>query len=234
MSMRLVAGGELEDARVIAHAARRDAGVPDHAIGEEVLTTAAEMKASFVVWSHTGRLAIADELLTRLKTLPSRPVLAYWDNDMYQRFYKPFPAAALRVARRCDVVFVCGASAYVDHLHRHGCRDIRYTPSSTDEERFGLMRECDSGAFSGDLDVVLVGNRVSRRPVRAHARRSLRRVRPRMDGLRRARPTALPRTGQGLPVGPRRPWQQQLARCLLLLEPPPHLHVKRSPHGAQS
>jgi hypothetical protein len=160
---RLVASGQLEGFAVIPHSARLADGVDERAIAEEILTTARSLEATAVIWSHTGSLRIDDGLLDRLHSLPSKPAMAYWDNDMYHWFCKPFPRAALRVARHCDVVFVCGDSAYVDGLHRRGCADIRYTPLPTDEVRFPMPAAVTASQRQYEHDVVLVGNRVRSR-----------------------------------------------------------------------
>lgn len=160
---RLVAAGRLDDHVVIPHAARLADGADERSVAEEVLTTAKSCEATAVLWSHTGSLRIDDGVLGRLRALPNRPVMAYWDNDMYHWFFKPFPREALRIAQLCDVVFACGDSGYVESLSRHDCPDIRYTPSSTDEVRFPITSVAACHAREYEYDVVLIGNRVRSR-----------------------------------------------------------------------
>lgn len=164
---RLVAAGRLEDFAVIPHAARLADGTDEKSIAEEVLTTARSFEATAIICSHTGSLRIEDHVLDRLRSLRSRPVMAYSDLDMYHWFCKPFPRAALRIAQRCDVVFVCGDSDYVKSLQRHNCSDIRYIPLPTDEVRFPMPSATSGLKREYDYDVVLVGNRVrSRLPLK--------------------------------------------------------------------
>jgi len=81
-STGLVAAGRLEDFAVIPHAARLTGGVDHRLVAEEVLTTARSLEATAIIWSHTGSLRVDEGVLDRLRSLPSRPVMAYSDMHM--------------------------------------------------------------------------------------------------------------------------------------------------------
>ena len=157
----LVAAGRLAAYRVYAFPARLAQGVRPREIAAEIVAEATELLPTAVLWSHTGHLSINRECLDHLRNLPSRPAMGFWDGDMYQTPYKPFPRQALSLARVCDVVFLPGLNAFVRGLRRSGVSDIRYVPLTTDAGRFGGAlemrdRECD-------LDVVMIGNRPTSR-----------------------------------------------------------------------
>ena len=126
----------------------------DAEICEAVVGLASEVRPDAVVWSHTGVFAIPAHVFAELRGLACGPTLAYMEGDMYHWFYKPLPRPALMAMSACDVVFVCGGGSLVRMLERHGCRDIRYLPLTTDSVRFGNDRPATSPHF----DVVLVGN----------------------------------------------------------------------------
>ena len=154
----LVAAGQLTAYRVYAFPARLEQGLQPHEIAAEIVAEAVDLLPTVILWSHTGHLSIDHACLKRLRSLPSRPAMGYWDGDMYQTPYKPFPRQALMLARACDVVFLPGMNDFVRGLRRSGARDIRYVPSTTDLGRFGGARAL-RGRRECEFDVAMIGNR---------------------------------------------------------------------------
>jgi len=181
-SRRALAGlksdGALEDYVVYPFLARLAEGAAARHVHDEIVTAAADLRATCVLWCHTGRFVVPERVFLSLRGLPHRPVQGYWEGDMYESPFKPFPHPARVVARSCDVVFVPGASSFSRSLGRWGCADVRYAPSPTDPGKFGHAFELRRGTY--DHDVVLIGNRVwSRVPFKTMpgARRRARLVR---------------------------------------------------------
>lgn len=152
---RLRGEGRIDAFEVVPHVALRNEGHSDAAVVGMIETAATDLEADLILWCHTGELVVPDAVMDRLRMLPSPPVMAYVEGDMYQRFYKPLHKAARSVMCASDVVFVCGGGALVDQLARAGCHDVRYVPLTTDDVRFGADRPPGS---EPDFDVVLVGN----------------------------------------------------------------------------
>jgi hypothetical protein len=155
--LQLRSEGTLEQYAVVPFAPRQRSGVS----GEEILSAAAELRATGILWCHTSNLEVSGATLSSLRHLPSRPVFGYWEGDMYQWPFKPFARAARRVARAADVVFVPGYSSFSEGLRRSGCADVRYAPSPTDETRYGGALGLRNA--TPEFDVVMIGNRVASR-----------------------------------------------------------------------
>ena len=153
--------GSLDDFAVYPFLARLVNGAGMQLIEQEIVAAVVDFGATAILWCHTSGFGVTAATISRLRNLRSRPVLGYWEGDMYQWPYKPFPNAARRIACASDVVFVPGYSSFARSLRRSGCRDIRYAPLPTDEVRFG-----DAFGLRQDraeFDVVMIGNRVTSR-----------------------------------------------------------------------
>lgn len=162
----LKARGSLDDYAVYPFRARLFSGASTHEVAEEIVATALNFDASSILWCHTGDLEASAATISRLRNLPRRPVFGYWEGDMYQWPFKPFPSAARRIACASDVVFVPGYSSFAHSLRRSGCRDVRYAPLPTDEGRFDTAFRLRKQTT--EFDVVMIGNRnTSRAPLRS-------------------------------------------------------------------
>jgi hypothetical protein len=148
--------GTLDDYAICPFLARLSSGASSREVEEEIIETAADLAATAVLWCHTSSLEVTAATFSRLRRLPGRPVFGYWEGDMYQWPYKPFPPPARRIACACDVVFLAGSSSLLHNLRRRGCGDIRYAPSPADLALFGdaiLLRQTEP-----EFDLVLIGN----------------------------------------------------------------------------
>lgn len=155
---RLVAEGSLAEYRVVPYLALLDAGAASRDVLDRVVQHARKIQANHVLWAHTHGLNVPADALSALKSIVPDFSSAYWDGDWYHWYRAPFPTETRALCAEVDVAFVCGAGDHVEHLRRHGCRDIRYTPLMTDE-RFPLQLP----KKSYDYDLVLIGNRISSR-----------------------------------------------------------------------
>ena len=87
----LVATGRLAAYRVYAFPARLEQGLRPSEIAAEILSEAADFLPTGVLWSHTRHLSIDLACVQRLRSLPSRPAMGYWDGDMYQALVQAVP-----------------------------------------------------------------------------------------------------------------------------------------------
>ena len=153
----LIAAGRLAAYRVYPFPARLAQGLRPREIAAEIIVEAADLSPTVVLWSHTLHLSVDSGCLERLRSLPSRPAMGYWDGDMYQTLCKPFPRQALELAQACDVVFLPGLNAFVHSLRRCGVKDIRYVPLTTDLGRFGGAFGMRDGRAC-EFDLAMIGN----------------------------------------------------------------------------
>lgn len=149
--------GILKNFHVYPFLARLADGVKDRDVTREIVNVAEEFQPTAVLWSHTGRLSVAEEDIFKIKKLSSRPAIGFRDGDIYQRPQAP-PKNTLSLCKSCDVVFVQGAGDFSNLLKKNNCHDIRYVPAFTDSSRFCKLRSIDQEIT---YDVVMIGNNVS-------------------------------------------------------------------------
>ena len=154
---RLVIEKELKSFHVYPFLARLSDGKNNNEVVMEIIKQAEQFQPTVILWSHTGKLKLRNDALKILAGLDSSPVMGYWDGDIYEKPYKPLPKAIIQLARSCDVVFCQGFGEMTKILMNNGCKDIRYVPGATDEQRFGFMRQKGSKII---FDVVMIGNYV--------------------------------------------------------------------------
>jgi len=95
--------------------------------------------------------------LEQVRRAAPNAVIIYHENDAYGRG-KPMPVDAVRMADAADHVFTSGAGAFKSALERW-CPNVDYVPPGWDQARYS-----DPDApFADELDLVMVGNRVTSR-----------------------------------------------------------------------
>lgn len=155
---RLVDEKELQSFYVYPFLARLLDGKKNNEVVMEIIKKCEQFQPTAILWSHTGKLKLRNDELKILSKLDSLPVMGYWDGDIYEKPYKPLPKEIVWLARSCDVVFCQGFGEMTKIMINNGCKDIRYVPAATDEQRFGFLRQKDSDI---KFDVVMIGNYVS-------------------------------------------------------------------------
>jgi len=155
---RLLIEKELKSFCVYPFLSRLSEGKSNNEVVMEIIKKAEQFQPTAILWSHTGKLKLRNDAFKILGRLDSFPVMGYWDGDIYEKPYKPLPKEIIQLSRSCDVVFCQGFGEMTKTLMNNGCKDIRYVPAVTDEQRFGLMRQKDSNII---FDVVMIGNYVT-------------------------------------------------------------------------
>lgn len=80
--------------------------------------------------------------------------LVYHEGDPYSKYLHPLPLSARAAGKAADVVFTVGTGTFAENFRSSGAKDVRYSPSSFEPERF---RAETSG--SREYDIVIVANR---------------------------------------------------------------------------
>jgi spore maturation protein CgeB len=137
-------------------------GMREKQVLNEIINISKNFQPDLILWMHTDKFKITSEAIKELKGLESKPVMGYWDGDLYQSPYRPVPNELLNLCSACDVVFAQGFGEMTEKMKSKGCRDIRFVPAFGDEKRFFPVPNENK-----EYDVVMIGNNItSRNPFR--------------------------------------------------------------------
>lgn len=151
---QLKADGKIEDAEVYSFLAKKKEGLSDSEITKEIISEAEAYQPDCILWRHTVDLKVDENLIRTLRNLDSHPSIGYLDGDIYKKSFYPLPKPVIKLCSLSDVCFWVGYSEEMMRiLKKHGTKDIRYVPSSTDDDRFSSVRQKEP-----IYDVVMVGN----------------------------------------------------------------------------
>jgi hypothetical protein len=159
---QMLADGALEDYGAVAlpwQASASASGSIDGALAE-VERRAREVQPTIVLWQHIGRFPIPVGVHRRLASLEPVPVIAFQDLDPWGWVRHRLPRPSRQLARRADVVCLCGLGSFARVFRAAGARRVHYTAHGYDPERFDVPSDGDP---EPDLDVVMIGNRITSR-----------------------------------------------------------------------
>lgn len=157
---RLVERGIISFYRAYSHLLARSEGMDDSAIAAQIVGLVRETEADLIVWMHTGRLGIDQATLKAIRSMPQRPLMAYWEKDSFHPLFDPMPKPMLEIMRSCDLVFMPCAGPILGTLHRAGVSEVRFAPSTASGSRFLPLWNPGTAKMH---DILLVGNHVSSR-----------------------------------------------------------------------
>jgi len=80
--------------------------------------------------------------------------LVYHEGDPYSKYLHPLPLSARAAGKAADVVFTVGTGTFAENFRSSGAKDVRYSPSSFEPERFRAET-----LGSREHDIVIVANR---------------------------------------------------------------------------
>lgn len=130
---------------------------------KEIVEIAKNFQPELILWMHIDKFNVNQDAIYELRNLNSKPVMGYWDGDIYQSLFQSVPNEVLKLSEACDVVFVQGFGDMSRKMESKGCRDIRYIPAFGDDKRFYPIRYQHKKVY----EIVLIGNYVtSRNPFR--------------------------------------------------------------------
>ena len=150
--------GIMDSYKVYPFLARFEDNLSNDEVLDEILTISEEYQPQVILWFHADILKVPKTVVEKLRGLNSRPVMGYWDGDIFKNPYNPLPKNIFDLVVNCDVSFWQGQIPIFKKFKSMGHKDIRYTPAATDEVRFGALREKDPV-----FDVVMVANFFSSR-----------------------------------------------------------------------
>ena len=150
-----LAGLEIFSFRVEA----RKFGSTDH-LWEKLLEKAETFEPDIVLFQHIGRFPIARSIIIRIKSIRSRPTVAYQEGDVFGRLFKPFTRSMKAIVKESDIVFLVGLGENAKRFLKYGAKHIRYSPSCVDTIRFGSNW---NPTTEREFDIVMIANRAASR-----------------------------------------------------------------------
>ena len=138
-------------------------GRKEKQILKEIFDISKNYQPDLILWMHTDKFKIDGNIIKGLRYLESKPVMGYWDGDIYPEPFVPVPNEVLELSAACDVSFVQGFGDMSGKMQVKGCNDIRFVPPFGDEKRFYPVKSCKSKEYN----IVMIGNyTTSRNPFR--------------------------------------------------------------------
>lgn len=130
---------------------------------KEIVEISKNYQPDLILWMHTDKFKIKQDTIKVLRSLKNKPVMGYWEGDLYQSPFRPITNELLKLYANCDVVFVPGFGEMTNKMKKNGCKDIRYVPLFGDDKRFYPIKNLQKKEY----DIVMIGNNVkSRNPFR--------------------------------------------------------------------
>lgn len=122
----------------------------------ELLNTARDFAPDVIFIAHPSDDYPMDrEYLQKLKNIPSKPKLIYYEEDAYGYLTKRMSATMKAVLAESDMCFLSGTGYYADMARRAGAKNIRYALHSYDSQRFGTVWQ---PTLTRQLDAVMITN----------------------------------------------------------------------------
>ena len=138
-------------------------GVKEGQVLYEIVEISKNYEPDLILWMHTDKLKVNQDVINELRSLKNKPVMGLWDGDLYQSPYRPVPNELLELTVACDVVFVQGFGEMTEKMKKKGCKDIRFVPAFGDDKRFYPIKNYQRK----EHDIVMIGNNItSRNPFR--------------------------------------------------------------------
>jgi hypothetical protein len=126
---------------------------------EKILSTAEMLQPDVIIFFHLGTFSIEQITLDKIRSIASKPLLAYDEGDMYGGIAKPLKPNLKRIIKCADVVSIRGLGAISRAISKIN-RNIVFTPHHADIARF------DKAPFilkERKYPAILIGNKVQSR-----------------------------------------------------------------------
>ena len=151
--------GLIADNFIYPFLARLAEGKKQKEVSKEIIEIAQNYHPELILWMHTDKYKVNQDAINGLQSLNSKPIMGYWDGDLYQSTYRPAPNAMLELSSSCDVVFIQGFGEMTEKMKKKGCKDIRFVPAFGDNNRFFPIKSDRRREY----DIVMIGNNISSR-----------------------------------------------------------------------
>lgn len=123
----------------------------------DILARARETQPDVILFTKVGDFPVSASWLDELRNVTSRPLLAYYDGDLYGCAFKRMSRATSIMCAQSDAVFVCGLGKQAARFRRRGARRIYYLRHNASTAQFDARW---TPTHRRDLDVVVIGNRI--------------------------------------------------------------------------
>ena len=155
----------IKDYTIYSFLSQLKSGKSEDQVSNEIVDIAHRVTPELILWMHTVNLSVTYDTIRKLRKTENKPVMGYWDGDLYQGPFKPTPKHTLFLCRQCDVIFLQGYNEMAELIYNKDGNDIRYVPAFGDEKKFYPI---ELHAKNIEYDVVLIGNNIkSRNPLRS-------------------------------------------------------------------
>ncbi|MGH9889115.1 MAG: glycosyltransferase family protein [bacterium] len=124
---------------------------------DEILALCEEAAPDAVLFTKVSDFPVDDRWLNAIRRVPSKPLLVYYDGDIYGRVFKRPTAETRTMCRHADLVLACGLGANARQLEAAGARRIGYLPHNASLSQFGAAW---TPTATRERDVILIGNRI--------------------------------------------------------------------------
>ncbi len=149
---RLRRDGVLSDLRIYSF----EQQPPSRAL-DEILALCESAAPDAVLFTKISHFPVDDRWLGALRRTPGKPLLVYYDGDVYGRVFKRLTAETRAMCRNADLVLLCGLGAHARLFARAGARRIDYLPHNASLVQFGAAW---TPTATRAHDVVMIGNRI--------------------------------------------------------------------------
>jgi hypothetical protein len=134
----------------------------------EILAHARAHRPDVILFAKLGQFELDAAFLQELRAAAGRPLLVYYDGDVYGRVFKRLTAPTRLMCREADLVFLCGLGDHAKLFEQHGAKRILYLPHNASSVQFGAPW---TPTARREFDVVLIGNRIrGRHPIQERFR----------------------------------------------------------------
>lgn len=124
---------------------------------DEIRALCEQAAPDAILFTKIGHFPVDDRWLRALRRGPSKPLIVYYDGDMYGRVFKRPSAETRAMCRHADLVLLCGLGAHARRFEAAGARRIGYLPHNASLAQFGAAAP---PAHSRGRDVIVIGNRI--------------------------------------------------------------------------
>jgi hypothetical protein len=124
---------------------------------DEILALCESSAPDVVLFTKLSHFPVDDRWIGALRRTPSKPLLVYYDGDIYGRVFKRLTAETRVMCQHADLVLLCGLGANARRFKAAGARRIGYLPHNVSLVQFnGSWTPTATRAH----DVILIGNRI--------------------------------------------------------------------------
>jgi hypothetical protein len=124
---------------------------------DEILELCERAAPDAVLFTKIGDFPVDDRWLRAVRRMPSKPLLIYYDGDLYGRVFKRPTAETRAMCRHADLVLLCGLGLNARQFETAGARRIGYLPHNASLVQFGAAW---TPTATRGRDVIVIGNRI--------------------------------------------------------------------------